>query len=397
MMRSLNKIVSLWNKLTGSEDTFSMENRLYNLVCVIALTILLLLLGNSILLHLWQSALIIFVVFILQTVFYYYARFKKRFNKSILLNAAVSYAALILNFFVNSGSYGPTLFVFFLTFHLLISITPNKMHIVWMALHITSISVLFLIESLHPDFIKNDYANLNDRMFDLLYTYIVSLVFTYLIVRHLRNYLNRQKLQTEAAAMKLKAVFESSDNCHIFLDRKMRILYFNRGSADFISHMYKKTLLNEQDFRQFLNPKYIHQFEENFMLALQGERIKEIRLLSYHNQENIWWHISFIPVIDEFKNIIGISFIASDITDTKLQQENIHRKNESLMKIAHIQSHEIRTPVVDILGIMNLIKMEGYGNIAEYLPLMEQAVLNLDNKIKEIVDQTNAATKIPKA
>jgi PAS domain S-box-containing protein len=393
MFSPMNKIISVWNKLLGSEALFSMENRLYNLVCIIALTILLLLLGNGVILHLWQSALITFVVLILQAIFYYYARFKKRFTKSIMLNGAVSYVALIFNFFVNSGSYGPTLFVFFLTLNLLIAITPNKMHIVWMMLHIISVCSLLIIEWMYPQWILNDYANLKDRTFDIAYTYIISLVFTYLIVRYLRNYLSRQKQQTEAAILKLKAVFESSDNCHIFLDRKMRILYFNRGSADFIDRMYKKTIFNEEDFRQFVNPKYERVFEQNFMQVLQGETIKEVRLLTYPNKEDIWWHISLMPVIDELENIIGVSFIASDITDAKLQQENIHRKNESLMKIAHIQSHEIRTPVVDILSIINLIKMEGYDNIAEYMPMMEQAALDLDNKIKQIVDQTNAAIK----
>ena len=393
MFSPMNKIISVWNKLLGSEALFSMENRLYNLVCIIALTILFLLLGNGLILHLWQSALITFIVLLLQSVFYYYSRFKKRFNKSILLNGAVSYVALIFNFFVNSGSYGPTLFVFFLTLNLLIAITPNKIHIVWMMLHIISVCSLLIIEWMYPQWILNDYANLKDRTFDIAYTYIISLVFTYLIVRHLRNYLNRQKQQTEAAILKLKAVFESSDNCHIFLDRKMRILYFNRGSADFIDRMYKKTIFNEEDFRQFVNPKYERVFEQNFMQVLQGETIKEVRLLTYPNKEDIWWHISLMPVIDELENIIGVSFIASDITDAKLQQESIQRKNESLMKIAHIQSHEIRTPVVDILSIINLIKMEGYTNIAEYMPMIEQAALDLDNKIKEIVDQTNAARR----
>ena len=96
-----------------------------------------------------------------------------------------------------------------------------------------------------------------------------------------------------------------------------------------------------------------------------------------------------MPVIDDIKNTLGVSFVASNITAAKLQQENIRRQNESLRKIAHIQSHEIRNPVVDILSIMDLIRLEGYDSVAEYLPLMEQAVLNLDSKIKEIVDQTN--------
>ena len=393
MLKTWNKIVSLWNKLIGSETFFSMENRLYNLVCVIAIAILLLLLGNNLLIHLWRSAFITLIVFALQIVFYYYARFKKRFNKSILLNAAVSYAALCFNFFVNSGSNGPTLFIFFLTFQLLIAITPNKMHVVWMLFHIVTVSALLVIERMHPEIVKNYYTDANDRMVDFIYTYIVSLVFIHVIVRHLKNYMQRQKQQKEADAMKLKAVFESSDSVHIFLDKNLKVLYFNRSAADFFYRMYNKIIRNEMDIRQLLHPVYISDFEENFKQVLKGKKIKEDRLLTYCDSVNIWWHISYIPVIDDSENIIGVSLVASDITETRLQQESIRRKNESLLKIAHIQSHEIRHPVTNILGIMELIKINGYEHAAEYIALMELAVLNLDNKIKEVVEQTNAAQK----
>ncbi len=393
MLKTWNKIVSVWNKLIGSETFFSMENRLYNLVCLIAIAILLLLLGNNLLIHLWRSAFITLVVFALQIVFYYYARFKKRFYKSILINAAVSYAALCFNFFVNSGSNGPTLFIFFLTFQLLIAITPNKMHVVWMLFHIVTVSALLVIERMHPQIVKNYYTGANDRMVDFIYTYIVSLVFIHVIVRHLKNYMQRQKQQKEADAMKLKAVFESSDSVHTFLDKNLKILYFNRSAADFFYKMYNKIIRNEMDIRQLLHPVYVSDFEENFKQVLKGKKIKEERLLTYCNSVNIWWHISYIPVIDDSENIIGVSLVASDITETRLQQESIRRKNESLLKIAHIQSHEIRHPVTNILGIMELIKINGYEHAAEYIALMELAVLNLDNKIKEVVEQTNAAQK----
>ena len=157
--------------------------------------------------------------------------------------------------------------------------------------------------------------------------------------------------------------------------------------------MYQKTIHTEMDIRQLLHPVYVCDFEENFKQVLKGKKIKEERLLTYCNSINIWWHISYIPVIDDSENIIGVSLVATDITATRLQQESIRRKNESLLKIAHIQSHEIRHPVTNILGIMELIKINGYEHAAEYIALMELAVLNLDNKIKEVVEQTNAAQK----
>ncbi|MBS1585780.1 MAG: hypothetical protein JSS82_09560 [Bacteroidetes bacterium] len=73
----------------------------------------------------------------------------------------------------------------------------------------------------------------------------------------------------------------------------------------------------------------------------------------------------------------------------ELQKQQLEVKNEALMKIAHIQSHEMRGPVTSIMGIMNIIKEEGSNVPKEYLQYLEEAVLELDKKIHEIVRQTS--------
>jgi GAF domain-containing protein len=76
-----------------------------------------------------------------------------------------------------------------------------------------------------------------------------------------------------------------------------------------------------------------------------------------------------------------------------LQQKinDIERQNRALTTIAHIQSHEFRSPVASILGLMNIIKDEGYSNSAEYFIMMEEAVKSLDEKIHMVVASTSLA------
>lgn len=76
------------------------------------------------------------------------------------------------------------------------------------------------------------------------------------------------------------------------------------------------------------------------------------------------------------------------LEERKAQEEKIKAKNEALMKIAHIQSHEMRGPVTSIMGIMNIIKEEGSTVPREYFIYLEEAVNELDRKIHEIVRQT---------
>ncbi len=66
----------------------------------------------------------------------------------------------------------------------------------------------------------------------------------------------------------------------------------------------------------------------------------------------------------------------------------IEDRNESLRKIAHLQSHDIRQPLTSIMGILNLIKEDNYEADKERLIMMEEAANDLDGKIHEIVEQT---------
>lgn len=78
----------------------------------------------------------------------------------------------------------------------------------------------------------------------------------------------------------------------------------------------------------------------------------------------------------------------------KLLKESIQQiegRNTALKKIAQVQSHDIRGPLTSIIGLMNLIREEGYQTNREYLQMMETAVNKLDEKICSIVSVSNTA------
>jgi len=80
-----------------------------------------------------------------------------------------------------------------------------------------------------------------------------------------------------------------------------------------------------------------------------------------------------------------VAYSASNISERKFLQEEVIAQNESLLNIAHIHSHEYRKPVASILGLMELIKAENYRPSKKYLLLMEQAVKELDEKIRKAI------------
>jgi GAF domain-containing protein len=73
----------------------------------------------------------------------------------------------------------------------------------------------------------------------------------------------------------------------------------------------------------------------------------------------------------------------------KMQQ--IEVQNKALLEIAFVQSHDFRSPLASIMGLMNIIKEEKYESPKQYLIMMEEAVKKLDEKIHVVVKSTEVA------
>ncbi|CAG5000953.1 hypothetical protein DYBT9275_02565 [Dyadobacter sp. CECT 9275] len=72
----------------------------------------------------------------------------------------------------------------------------------------------------------------------------------------------------------------------------------------------------------------------------------------------------------------------------KVQLEEIQTKNESLRKIAFIQSHSIRQPLSSIMGLVELVR-SGFQTVdAEWIEMIREATRLLDSRIRDIVHET---------
>lgn len=83
------------------------------------------------------------------------------------------------------------------------------------------------------------------------------------------------------------------------------------------------------------------------------------------------------------------------------QEEVLRQQNEQLIKInkeldsfVYSVSHDLRSPLSSILGLVNVAKLEGFKNpemLNTYFEMIERSVLKLDETIKEILDYSRNA------
>jgi PAS domain S-box-containing protein len=203
------------------------------------------------------------------------------------------------------------------------------------------------------------------------------------------NDLKQVKETKFANDIKLRSMFESLTDSYFLLGKDQEVIDFNRTAYDFIQEKYGVKLSYGQQMTNFLPPSYKECFVLNYRNALKGRKMQVEKLADYGPKGQIWWDCVFEPVKSDKGEIIGVSYIARDITVRKLTEEKIILQNTLLSKISQIQSHDYRGPVASILGLMNLIEEEDYVAPKEYLMMMQVAVKRLDEKIHDVVNIVN--------
>lgn len=127
----------------------------------------------------------------------------------------------------------------------------------------------------------------------------------------------------------------------------------------------------------------ISTYEELWDTIKSGKSWKGEFLNNKKNGQLYWEEAIISPVKDAQGTIKRFLSIKTDITAQKATREK-------LRKIAWNQSHQVRGPLTDILGLINIIKMESIS-MEEKIHLFTQieiAALNLDKAIHDIVDET---------
>ncbi|MBT9484607.1 PAS domain S-box protein [Sediminibacterium sp.] len=95
-----------------------------------------------------------------------------------------------------------------------------------------------------------------------------------------------------------------------------------------------------------------------------------------------WEEVIISPVRNNNGEIINFLAIKTDITKQK-------KTVEKLRKIAWDQSHQVRSPLTDILGIINVIKLDiSTEEKIELLSHLEKAAQQLDQAIHKVIDET---------
>lgn len=92
----------------------------------------------------------------------------------------------------------------------------------------------------------------------------------------------------------------------------------------------------------------------------------------------------------ESGRILSLIGTNRDVTGTFEVQEKIRSQNKALRDIAFIQSHEVRKPLANILGMIEILRQTGSINDLEIFQHLADSAHELDQQIRSIVSKTNS-------
>ncbi|MBL7760656.1 MAG: PAS domain S-box protein [Sediminibacterium sp.] len=202
----------------------------------------------------------------------------------------------------------------------------------------------------------------------------------------------KQEIELRENQIKLRAVLNSTVDSNTLISTDFKIINFNRAAAEQTRMFFNRELLPGNDFRQYVPDHLLNKFLKNFNVALQGGIVKSEEIIRAQNGGSVWAEFLYYPVLDDDGNLLGVVINSTIIDDRKKAELKVKAQYEQLKKIAHMQSHELRAPLTNIMGVVNVLNMlkqkVADPEIIELLNSLEKSTTKMDDIIKQIVDAT---------
>lgn len=203
--------------------------------------------------------------------------------------------------------------------------------------------------------------------------------------------LKAKRDQLIASEQTLQSIINSSDNVLIYMSNDFTIRYANRRAQEHARKLFGKEFrVGEKLSDYYPGTAGETALEHAKQLRAQKKTISFEHQITYPDGEVCWFLRRYYGVFGEDGELNGIVVASINITNRKEQELQIQKQADSLREIAKIQSHEIRRPVANIIGLTDLLDLKNktLEENEQILQYLRQSARELDGLISRIVDKT---------
>ncbi|QJX49068.1 PAS domain-containing sensor histidine kinase [Hymenobacter taeanensis] len=166
----------------------------------------------------------------------------------------------------------------------------------------------------------------------------------HMVGRDVTNIVASQAL-VQQQARKLNTIFESITDAFFLLDKQWNFTSVNT-EVERLLGVSRQELLGHSIWRVFGSGVLNHFFQQYQQAMASGEAV---HFEAFFEPRKLWLDVKAFPSEE------GLSVYFSDVTDKVKAHEELYRQNKDLQQFGYIVSHNLRAPLTNMLGIVDLL------------------------------------------
>lgn len=176
---------------------------------------------------------------------------------------------------------------------------------------------------------------------------------------------------------------------------KERLIYLNEAFLELFGYSKEDSEIVKQ---LHVSSFYLDETKENLLemgrKRLNGEPVPTVYETRGRKKDGSSIDIEVSTSVLNLNNHNYIILLIRDITQRKISEKQLLEQNAELLKInkeldrfVYSASHDLRAPLMSVLGLINIAKLEAKERInLEYLDLMTKSINKLDYFVQDIID-----------
>ena len=193
----------------------------------------------------------------------------------------------------------------------------------------------------------------------------------------------------------LRTIFDNTSVSYVLSDRKFQVISFNKSAVAIYKKEFKIKLQEGDNLLNYLPEERKVISKERFERALKGEKVNYELNFPKADGSNTWYNVNMFAIRDASNTLLGFIISSEEITQRKIiELERIKmisdtvQHNKDLEQFSYIISHNLRSPVANIIGLSNIIKKETNMNEKDFAKCIDGLELSA-TKLDEIIVDLN--------
>jgi len=214
------------------------------------------------------------------------------------------------------------------------------------------------------------------------------------VVSNFRDVSEKKKAeqQVEFDRNNTNALINNTDDLMWSINDQMKLITGNRAFHDLSTKVYGSSLSKgEYIFRPGLSTANRKMYEKMYQKALGGKSFRQTVRLTI--PDGNWSEISLSPIWEKEK-VIGVACHSRDITARMNTEKELANQNKELIKtnfeldrFVYSVSHDLRSPLTSILGLVSIIEAESNETETQkHVGMIKSGIHRLDGFIKNILN-----------